>query len=376
MKKLSLLLIFTLICCTILTSCDSSGQNSSLSSSIFDSSSSQSQATSDSEISSATDSSSTSSVTQTEASSQVSSTVSETTTNNNTSTQPKPTTTTTTAPNSPFVVPKVKVPTSPGTEVYKNSLAVIDASKKSQGYITIKYTGTKKILKVQVTKDGNTCTYDLVPGGDYETFPLQMGNGTYSVRVLENISGTSYARALEQSFSATIADSFLPFLYPNQLVDFNQNSACVTKAAQLCAGKSTDVDKVSAIFKFITSNIKYDTAEANAIINGTITKYIPYPDEVLSTRKGICYDYASLFAAMTRSQNIPTKLIKGYVGESGTYHAWNQVYLKNSGWVTVEIKVNAGYNTLDATFYAGSSDKGTIAANFTKTSYYKVYRSF
>jgi transglutaminase-like putative cysteine protease len=205
---------------------------------------------------------------------------------------------------------------------------------------------------------------------------IYLGSGTYTVGVYEQISGTSYSVSIQQTISVGISNQFLPFLYPNQQVNFSQNSACVTKAAQICAGKNSDIEKIGAIFTFITSNISYDYAEATAIINGSITSYCPYPDEVLSTRKGICYDYASLFAAMARSQGIPTKLVKGYVGPDGLYHAWNQVYTAQTGWITVEIKINPGFNTLDPTFYSSASNKASVVSHFTNASYYRVYQVF
>ena len=274
------------------------------------------------------------------------------------------------------VVPRVYVATSPGREVYSCSVATVDASNKSQGYITVKYYGSKSLVKVLVQKDGAKYQYAIKTNGATEVLPLTLGSGTYTIGVYENVSGTSYSVALQKNVSASISNSLSPFLYPNQQVNFSQGSSCVYRSAQVCAGKSTDVQKVSAIFKYVTSNIRYDTAEANAIISGSVKNYCPNPDEVLSTRKGICYDYASLFAAMCRAQGIPTKLVKGYVGSNGLYHAWNQVYLKNVGWITVEYKARTGFNTLDATFYSSASNKSSVTANFTSTSYYKVYQVF
>lgn len=274
------------------------------------------------------------------------------------------------------VIPNVYIPTSPGREVYTCSVATVDASNKSQGYITVRYYGSKSLVKVIVQKSGTKYQYTIKTNGTTEVLPLTLGSGTYTIGVYENVSGTSYSVALQKNVSVSISNSLSPFLYPNQQVNFSQGSSCVYKSAQVCAGKSTDVQKASEIFKYVTSNIRYDTAEANAIISGAIKNYCPNPDEVLSTRKGICYDYASLFAAMCRAQGIPTKLVKGYVGPNGLYHAWNQVYLKNVGWITVEYKATTGFNTLDATFYSGASNKSSVTANFTNTSYYKVNQVF
>lgn len=64
-------------------------------------------------------------------------------------------------------------------------------------------------------------------------FPLNAGNGSYSLSILENVSGDSYAVALEQTISAKIEDRFLPFLYPNQYVWFTAKSNAVKKGRNL-----------------------------------------------------------------------------------------------------------------------------------------------
>lgn len=92
-----------------------------------------------------------------------------------------------------------------------------------------------------------------------------------------------------------------------------------------------------------------------------MTAYVPNPDSALAAGKGICYDYASLFAAMCRSQSIPARLVIGYA-DPNIYHAWNEVYTEETGWITPELFLKKkGYNITDATFYAGNSDKEKIA---------------
>jgi transglutaminase-like putative cysteine protease len=53
----------------------------------------------------------------------------------------------------------------------------------------------------------------------------------------------------------------------------------------------------------------------------------------MSSRTGICYDYASLMCAMLRSQGIATRMIHGNTPQG--YHAWNEVYMDGQGWVVV-----------------------------------------
>lgn len=64
---------------------------------------------------------------------------------------------------------------------------------------------------------------------------------------------------------------------------------------------------------------------------------------------------------MLRSQGIPTKEITGYVSPTDAYHAWNMVYLQNTGWVTVAIELAAGqWDRIDITFAAGGADSGLV----------------
>jgi hypothetical protein len=59
----------------------------------------------------------------------------------------------------------------------------------------------------------------------------------------------------------------------------------------------------------------------------------PDVDEILKSNKGICFDYASLMAAMLRSLDIPAKLVTGYSSKLSVFHAWNEVYTEETGWM-------------------------------------------
>ena len=59
--------------------------------------------------------------------------------------------------------------------------------------------------------------------------------------------------------------------------------------------------------------------------------------KTLSARKGICYDFAHLFAALCRSQNVPCYVVDGTKIDNANYHhTWNQVYF-NSSWWNVDV---------------------------------------
>lgn len=259
------------------------------------------------------------------------------------------------SPKAKVVVPKIKTGSFTGAKTVSNDIACADITSADMGVIKVTYSGECGKVKVRITKNEAVYDYDLDPAGT--VFPLQSGSGTYNIKVLENVSGKTYAVALDEDFSADIKSEFAPYLVPSQYINYSQSDDCVYKAAELCAGKSGTVEKAAAMFGYITSNVKYDKELAASVKSG----YVPDPDKTLESGKGICFDYASLFASMCRSQNIPAKLVMGYV-RGNVYHSWNEIYTEESGWVTVDIFLKgSGWELLDPTFYASASDKSAVA---------------
>jgi len=216
--------------------------------------------------------------------------------------------------------------------IYKSSKSEIDASQSTDGYIKIKYlTATTKKLKVIIEKGSNKYTYDLNNTGKYDTFPLQMGNGKYKVSVFENITSTKYSLKQTANIDVKLKDENSPFLVSNIYVNYTDTSNAIKKAKELTVGKEAEIEKIDAIYNYIISNIVYDTAKAKSVQSG----YLPNIDDTLSSNKGICFDYASIMAAMLRSESIPSKLVTGYSSNLSAFHAWNEVYTEETGWIVL-----------------------------------------
>lgn len=251
-------------------------------------------------------------------------------------------------------VPDVKEPVASGVTVLSNSKAEIDASNTSEGYIMVKYTGgsTGKIKAIVNKSGGESYVYNLGQKGVYETLPLTQGNGSYKITVYEGIGGTKYTTAYGTSVTVSLSDENVPFLYPNQYVNFNKNSKTVAVGKEVVQGAATELDKVSAVYAYVVNNFTYDYEKAKTVQSG----YLPKVDEIVSSGKGICFDYASVMATMLRSQGIPTKLMVGYVGDA--YHAWISVYIHEVGWVENIIYFDGtDWRMMDPTFASSSSSK-------------------
>lgn len=246
--------------------------------------------------------------------------------------------------------PACLIPVASGKTTYGNSLALIDASNTSEGYIMVNYKGSNPKVKLQITgSDGVTYTYSL--HGGYETFPLSAGSGSYKAAVYENVTGNQYSTALSQTFTAQITNTFGPYLYPNQYVNFNDKSQVVAEAVQLAANCDTDLDVVTKVYNYVTTNITYDHDKATNVQSG----YTPDVDKILASGTGICLDYSAVMASMLRSQGIPTRLEVGYAGTA--YHAWISTYITDTGWVNGIIQFDGtSWSLMDPTFAANSSE--------------------
>lgn len=245
---------------------------------------------------------------------------------------------------------KVLVPDAAGTEVYGEGEILLDASHASEGYVMLNYSGSNAKVKFQITTPEEVVyTYSITKYGDYKAYPLPGGDGTYTFTVYESASEEKnlYAVAMSQEISVSIPDKLLTFLYPNCYVEFDASSVCVEKGEELAKGCDTDLDVVASVYDYVTGNITYDYDKAETVQAG----YAPYPDDTLASGTGICFDYASLMSAMLRSQQIPTRLEVGYVGD--LYHAWLSCYLDERGWVDDIIEFNGNsWTMMDPTMAA------------------------
>ena len=250
---------------------------------------------------------------------------------------------------------EIPVPTASGINVSRNDKAEIDYSNSSYGYVKVRFLRrTTVAVRVIITGAGGVrFQYHLNTDGLWEVFPLTDGNGQYSIDVFEQISGNRFAVANSVNINVLLIDEFMPFLRPNQFVNFNRNSRAVIKANEL--SNDTAIGSVCNIYNFVIENISYDFELAANVRSG----YVPDIDLVLERRKGICFDFAALMTAMLRSQGIPTKLVVGYA--DNVFHAWISVYTAESGWINNIIWFDGiSWRLMDPTFAATANQSAEV----------------
>lgn len=219
------------------------------------------------------------------------------------------------------------LPVASGVDTFCNDKVIIDYSNSSQGYFMAKATSSNhRTIKVIVSLDGKSQNYEIADT-KYQTYPLNFGNGTYTIQICEHIQSESY-KILDTLYLDVALDSpELPYLYPNQVVDYNKNTLCISKSFELTQKATTDTERVQAIYSWVYNHISYDWKKAKNVTN----KYVlPVLDDTFTSQKGICFDESALLCAMLRIQGIPAKVVTGTSTEN--YHAWCEVYI-NGIWI-------------------------------------------
>ena len=205
--------------------------------------------------------------------------------------------------------------------------AYIDVSSVAKGYVAVSAKSDRRLKFMVVTDE--KYYYDLSNEGDVSIFPLQSGDGEYIFRVMEHVSDNKYAVLFETIADVKMDDEFQPYIRTNDYASYTKESDCVVMAGEFAASSTDALDYIGKVYKYVCENV--------------------------------CFDYASLTASMLRSQGIPTKVIFGYVAPDDLYHAWNMFYTKETGWVSVEFKVNEKeWTRMDLTFSANGSDQKFI----------------
>lgn len=247
----------------------------------------------------------------------------------------------------------VLVPKADGSETIGGDPLTLDLSHTDQGYFIGTMTGNGGKINIQlIGPDSVTYKYFIEETDTPTVFPFTAGSGSYTIMAFQNISGDQYASLFSQVIDVELENEFLPFLYPNQYVDFTADSEAVSLAAELTRDLTSDVEALTAIYEYVTANITYDNEKAATVAGN----YLPDIDETLSTKKGICFDYASLTAAMLRSIGIPAKLAIGY--SASVRHAWIDVYIQSVGWVERAVEFNGDeWKLMDPTFAATGTDE-------------------
>ena len=116
-------------------------------------------------------------------------------------------------------------------------------------------------------------------------------------------------------------------------------------AGEITSGQATDYQKAVALQNFFRRDggFRYTTEPPPGNSNADMVSFL---DEDTG-REGYCEQFATAYAAMARSLDIPARVVVGFLGgdpispdvwEYSTHdlHAWPELYFQGSGWVKFE----------------------------------------
>ena len=228
--------------------------------------------------------------------------------------------------------------------IAQNSLASIDYSNASSGYIFVRYTGgSDRQIVVEVLKNGRVenldyrYLYRINNYGRAEQLVLSEGNGKYVINVFRAFAPRQYNLILTATVEVRLSCEMMPFLQPNKFVNFTTGGAVASLAERL--QRSCPIETTRVVFGYVHRNIRYDFGLAQ---RGLPEWYEPNLEQLLlETRRGVCFDMASLMTAILRINDIPAKMVFGYIDEK-QWHAWVNVYFQGYGWVILDPTINVG----------------------------------
>jgi len=120
-------------------------------------------------------------------------------------------------------------------------------------------------------------------------------------------------------------------------------------ARKVVGSEQNSKKKANLLYKWVSQNIAYDYQKA-ALINKNSSGISSGSIIAFNTRRGICFDYSSLYISMCRATGLKVRLITGlgYSGVAWGDHAWNQVYSTEEGrWINVDTTFGSNGNYFD-----------------------------
>jgi transglutaminase-like putative cysteine protease len=170
---------------------------------------------------------------------------------------------------------------------------------------------------VEYTDDfGNLCQRVLIPKGVFEVRCSCRAHTSDTIDVDES--------AVFVPVNA-LPESALQFLLPSR---YCQSDLLNDLASSIAGQHPPGYQQVAAIEQWLRDEMQYVRGSSNASTSAVDTA---------KSRRGVCRDYAHLGIALTRSLNIPARMVVGYLYQLDPMdlHAWFEVFVGGQ-WFTFD----------------------------------------
>lgn len=241
--------------------------------------------------------------------------------------------------------------------------------RKYSYYNASDYVNTKAFIKVyigqkDITRYGEDGYIVITPtpnrtetdeyGNKFAYFDLSdyKPGRTIDITITRTYKPGSYNEEIQSRSESTVDLKNSVYVEPQEKIE-STNSEIIAKAKEVTYGLSSDYKRAKALFEYVNTNLSY--VSGNGSNQGALA--------ALKSKKGVCEDFAALYAALCRALEIPCKVIAGYKIEksvdkeseikqdleTGEYyntattykyelvpHTWNEIYFDDYGWVPVD----------------------------------------
>ncbi|MFZ5985939.1 MAG: transglutaminase-like domain-containing protein [Bacillota bacterium] len=230
--------------------------------------------------------------------------------------------------------------------IESNGVTLQKVQSKVEGKISLVGETIRSKLKILIVKDEKQLWYDvnLQEGKFEEEIWLIDGKGKYQISILVHKEGRKYTFGPTVNIENTVEVN--RFLVPTLHVESN-NEEIVALAKEITKNDYNDRAKAKSIYNWVVKNIKYDYKKYLKQLNKNFNNDYGAIN-TLKTKKGVCYDYSTLVAALGRAVGIQVKVVKGNF--KSTYrnelHAWNEIYISEEDkWINVDSTFGASLRT-------------------------------
>ncbi len=163
---------------------------------------------------------------------------------------------------------------------------------------------------------GNLCQRVLIPAGDFEVWCSCRAHTADRIDVQAD---APFVPVHE------LPEGALEFLLPSR---YCQCDLLNELAVSIVGNRPAGYPQVAAIEQWLRDEMKYTPGSSDASTSAV---------ETARTRTGVCRDYAHLGIALSRSLNIPARMVVGYLYqlEPMDLHAWFEAYV-GGRWFTFD----------------------------------------
>jgi len=158
------------------------------------------------------------------------------------------------------------------------------------------------------------------------------GNKAFSVKISYYVLSFDTRYVVNSSLVASYdesSDLYKKYTEPEELIQ-STHPSIVSKAENLTGDENSSHGKVSKIYNFVITHMRYVFQEEE---RGALWALI--------NRTGDCSEYSYLFVALCRAAGVPARVQTGFAFRSPSEtiedgHVWAEYYLENYGWMPVD----------------------------------------